>query len=120
MEISGDVHTKIDAQRRELHRKILSWRIRQSEHMPDVSSFFKDNDAALDNDVETEKICLYLPSDFSQDDRCHLNLSKLTGLELKLRKAEANDALHELQVQINFNLSLEVQKRRVRYTKNLT
>jgi hypothetical protein len=80
-----------------------------------------DDPQTEDNDeLETEKMCLYLPSDFSADERRRLNLTSLASIELKLRKGEANDALQDLRTQINFILGLEVQKRGVRYTNNLT
>jgi hypothetical protein len=72
------------------------------------------------NDLETEKICLHLPSDFSAHERRRLNLMSLASIELKLRKGEANDALQDLRSQLNFILGLEVQKRGIRYTRNLT
>jgi len=43
---------------------------------------------------------LFLPSDFNSNDRTKLGLDILGGEELKLRKGEANDALHSLREHI--------------------
>jgi hypothetical protein len=88
--------------------------------MPRVANLIPDHEKGDDADLDSEKICLHLPSDFTAEDRQRLDIKSLTTIELKLRKAEANDALKELRTQLNFMLGLEVQKGKVRYTKNLT
>jgi hypothetical protein len=118
--LNGDDHRKINADRRDLHRKILTWRKQQAEFVPAVKDSDGDPPTEDSDELETEKICLHLPSYFSAHERRRLNLTSLASIELKLRKGEANDALQDLRTQINFILGLEVQKRGIRYTKNLT
>ena len=88
--------------------------------MPSITDIIPNRVDEGNNELASETISLYLPSDFSPEDRRHLGLNSIATVELKLRKAEANDAIQELRTQINFNLGLEAQKKKVRYTKNLT
>ncbi|KAJ7082322.1 hypothetical protein C8R44DRAFT_753804 [Mycena epipterygia] len=53
---------------------------------------------------------LFLPSDFNAPDRTRLGLDILGGEELKLRRGEANDALHSLRDHIRHSQALRQHK----------
>jgi hypothetical protein len=73
------------------------------------------------DEIEPECTCLYLPSDFSLEERHSRNISELGEIELKLREGEANDAKRMLRTQINLKISLDAQRRvHSRGTKDTT
>lgn len=111
---------KINAERHELHRKILVWRESLLIHMPEVAEIIPEGENKVGDDLESKRLCLRLPSDFSHDDWRRLWLEALVTTELELRKGEANDAIQTLRSQINFKLGLEEQKKKAKYTKSLT
>ena len=70
---------------------------------------------------EPEDICLYLPSDFTPSEHQEFQLNDIACVELELQKGEANDAIYNLCIQINFKLGLESQKRQhTKFTKDIT
>ena len=112
---------KINADRRELHCKIKKWQPQLNEHMPQVADLVASQESGEELEIETEKMSLHLPSDFTVEERQNLQIpNSIAIVELKLRKAEANDALKHLRTHINFVQGLQRQKGKVRYTKNLT
>ncbi|KAG7086172.1 hypothetical protein E1B28_002131 [Marasmius oreades] len=89
---------------------IRNWRKLQLHMMPQVESFVS---AQLDrnNDISIETQCLYLPSDFSQQERKKLSLDLLSSIELKLREGECNDAIVGLCDAINYKTVMRENQR---------
>ena len=90
--------------------------------MPGLSDVLsKERDNADDScDIESENVRLYLPSEFTREERTRYKLDSMAQVELELRKGEANDAIQDLRLQINFRTALEGQKVHVKYTKGNT
>ena len=121
-EMDDDDLQKFRATRRELYRKVLSWKETQLKHMPGLSDVLsKERDNTDDScDLESENVRLYLPSEFSNEERAQYKLESIAQIKLELRKGEANDAIQDLCLQINFRTALEGQKVHVKYTKGNT
>ncbi|KAG7090399.1 hypothetical protein E1B28_009518 [Marasmius oreades] len=78
--------------------------------MPQVEHFVS---AQLDhnNNISVETQYLYLPSDFSQQERTKLSLDFLSSIELKLREGECNDAIMGLCDAINYKMVMRDNQR---------
>ena len=110
----------IDAERRELHRKILSWFDLLPHHMPKVAEIVSASEDEMDCDLDSENLCLHMPSDFLPAEQEQLDICSIAATELQLRKGEANDAIQRLRIQINYRLGLIEQSKDAQYTKGRT
>jgi hypothetical protein len=80
--------------------------------MPRAVEIIPDSEDEIGHNLESENLCLHLPSDFSFDNWQRLCVVALAATELKLWKGEANNSIQQLRTQINFKLGLDEQKKK--------
>ena len=72
----------------------MDWLLHRAKIMPSVAELDSEQLPADNAEIESKKISLQLPSNFSANERQSLGITTFAVIELKLRKAEANDALN--------------------------
>ena len=99
-EISGDT--------RRLRKRIEDWRAQQRIFMPQVSSDVLRQHA---EGLPAEKELLFLPSDYSKEQRAMLGLSYSADIESRLREGVAFDAIKSVQQYVKCLDELKFDKR---------
>ncbi|KZV60063.1 hypothetical protein PENSPDRAFT_594542 [Peniophora sp. CONT] len=90
-------HAKeISLRRSKLVSRIGKWRRQQLEVMPSIADKLEAT-ASADSESAIEDEVLWLPSDFSLEDRVRLNLTELASQEIYLREGEAYDAIRAIK-----------------------
>ncbi|THU96110.1 hypothetical protein K435DRAFT_665135, partial [Dendrothele bispora CBS 962.96] len=92
-------------QQHSLRVAIDKWRVEQQQHCPSLMDLVVDQDFV---NPESEK--LYLPSDLTEEQRDVHGLQRLVDVEMRLRKGEANDAIHCLRSALRDQKTVVVAK----------
>ena len=92
---------EIKDERPRIHSQIKKWRRDQREIMPKVGDCI-----AAQKVCEVEDKVLFLPSDFTEDDRQKYGIHLLAAEEMKLQEGQAHDALRDLWAAIKYGWTL--------------
>jgi len=83
---------QVKTRRTQLGDEIRSWRKQQARAL----SHMEDVHLRMDPAISSEDEVLFLPSDFSLQDRDSMGLNEAARIEVQLREGEANDAISSL------------------------
>jgi hypothetical protein len=89
---TSSVSAELSEKRNSLQRRIDSWRLIQDTYMPCVSELRAQ---AIADGLSPESAPLHLPSSISPS--LHKDVAELVEKEKRIRIAQADDALRELQ-----------------------